>query len=114
MTVFTFKPGTRAEEDEWSSAGETITSADKLDAIRRVLEREGPILMEHKFLRGAREPDTRVFSEYGEFVKHLLGHARAGDKISVWSLWPFMRDTPPLAIGKCPDADGAVPKGGAY
>ena len=63
---------------------------------------------------GALGPATIVFSEFEDFEAYLTENARAGDKISVWSVWPFMRDTPPLATGKCPDADGAVPAGGAY
>jgi len=47
-------------------------------------------------------------------LAYLTEHARAGDEISVWSLWPFIRDTPPLAHGKCPAEDGAVPRKGAY
>jgi hypothetical protein len=55
-----------------------------------------------------------VFDDYEDFTAYLLENARAGDKVSVWSLWPYMRDTPPVASGKCPDADGAVPKKGPY
>jgi hypothetical protein len=78
------------------------------------LEEDGPVLVQHKFLRGGCGPHTAVFDDYDELVAYLLEHARAGDAISVWSLWPFMRDTPPLAYGKCPAEDGAVPKKGAY
>jgi hypothetical protein len=55
-----------------------------------------------------------VFEDYEDFIAYLTENARAGDKISVWSLWPFMRDTPPLAHGKCPSEDGAVPNKGPY
>jgi hypothetical protein len=109
-----FKPGYRVEADQWSVEGEKISSPEKLSAIKKVLETDGPILVDHRFLRGARGPDTLVFDDYEEFISYLTGNARSGDLISVWNLWPLMRDTPPLAQGKCPADDGAVPKGGAY
>ena len=104
-----FKPGCRVEADEWTCEGETITAPEKLLAIREVLINTGPVLVQHKFLRGARSPHEAVFDEYEEFVAYLTENALAGDKINVWSLWPLMRDTRPLAHGKCPDEDGAVP-----
>ena len=112
--MITFKHGYRVEADNWSLDGEKISSPDKLAAIKKVLEAEGPVVVDHRFLRGARGPDTLVFDDYEEFVGYLAENARSGDLITVWSLWPFMRDTPPLAQGKCPADDGAVPKGGAY
>jgi len=114
MTEIRFKPGVRVESDRWTIDGEKISSPDKLIAIRTVLEKEGPVVLEHKFLRGARGPHTLVFDDYGEFIAYLNESAHAGDKITVWNLWPFMRDTTPLAYGKCPAEDGAVPEGGSY
>jgi hypothetical protein len=112
--MITFKPGHRVEVDEWTLDGEKISSPEKLAAIRHSLESEGPVLVEHRFLRGSCGPDTLVFADYEEFTTYLVENARAGDLISVWSLWPFMRDTAPLAQGKCPADDGTVPQGGAY
>jgi hypothetical protein len=109
-----FKPGYRVEADEWTCDGEKISAPEKLAAVKKVLEESGPVLVEHRFLRGACAPDVMVFDDYDEFIGYLTERARSGDKISVWSLWPFMRDTPPLAHGKCPADDGAVPKRGAY
>jgi hypothetical protein len=114
MSERRFKPGCRVEADEWTLDGEKISAPEKLASIKKVLEEIGPVLMQHKFLRGARGPHEVVFDDYEEFIAYLSEHARAGDKISVWSHWPFMRDTPPLARGKCPAEDGAVPKHGAY
>ena len=114
MDRIKFKPGSRVETDDWSSGGESIVDPEKLRAIRMTLETHGPIVVNHRYLRGARAPSTLTFDDYEEFIAYLTEHARAGDAISVWSLWPFMRDTPPLARGKCPDEDGAVPEGGPY
>jgi hypothetical protein len=112
--MIVFKPGYRVEADKWSLDGEKITSSEKLDSIKKALEAEGPILVDHRFLRGGRGPDISVFDDYEKFVTYLTENARSGDLVTVWSLWPFMRDTAPLAQGKCPAEDGAVPKGGAY
>jgi hypothetical protein len=112
--MITLKPGCRVEPDSWSPDGEKITSPEKLAAVKQVLEKDGPVLVEHKFLRGARGPHTAVFDDYEDFITYLTEYARTGDKISIWSLWPFMRDSEPLARGKCPAEDGAVPEGGAY
>jgi hypothetical protein len=109
-----FKPGYQVDADEWTCDGEKISTPEKLAAIKAVLEKDGPILVQHKFLRGSRAPHEVVFDDYEDFILYLTEHARAGDKVSVWSLWPFMRDTPPLAYGKCPAEDGTVPKKGAY
>ena len=114
MTEIKFNPGYRVEADEWTREGEKISAPEKLAAIMKVLEKDGPILVEHKFLRGACAPHHAVLDDYDEFIAYLTKHARAGDKISVWSLWPFMRDTPLLAHGKCPAEDGTVPQKGAY
>jgi hypothetical protein len=114
MPTFIFRAGTRAASDDWSQDGEKITAPEKLVAIRAVLEKDGPVLVQHKFLRGGRGPATVAFDDFEDFEAYLIDNARAGDQITVWSLWPFMRDSPPLAHGKCPDADGAIPKGGAY
>src|ERR1051325_725898 len=114
MSEMKFRSGNRVDADEWTCDGEKISIPEKLSAIKRVLAESGPILVEHKFLRGGRAPHNVVFDDYEEFIAHLTEHARAGDKISVWNLWPFMRDTPPLVYGKCPAEDGAVPKKGAY
>lgn len=114
MTEIAFKPVAKVEADDWSLAGEKISAPEKLAAIQAVLGRGGPVVLEHKFLRGGRGPRTLAFDDYEELVSYLTENARAGDKITVWSLWPFMRDTPPLAAGKCPAEDGTVPNRGPY
>jgi hypothetical protein len=114
MPEMKFKPGHRVEADRWTYDGEKISAPEKLETIKLVLEKDGPVLVEHKFLRGSRAPHTAVFDDFDEFMEYLTVNARAGDKISVWNVWPFMRDTAPLAFGKCPADDGFVPKGGAY
>jgi hypothetical protein len=114
MTSLKFKPGIRTEIDGWTIAGEKFGTSEQLAAIKTVIEREGPVVLEHKFLRGGRGPHIAAFDDEELLLEYLAEHAHAGDKVSVWRLWPFMRDTPPLACGKCPDEDGTVPERGAY
>lgn len=109
-----FKPGCRADVDEWTCDGDKISDPEKLAAIETVLEKSGPVVLSHSFLRGGRGPSTIAFDDFEELTTYLTENARAGDHIAIWSLWPFMRDTPPLAQGKCPADDGAVPKKGPY
>lgn len=113
--TLTFKPGTRTEADEWSTDGQKITDPNRLGAVRELLEANGgPVLVEHRHLRGGCGPDHVVFHDFEDLTTYLSTNARAGDNIYVWNLESFLRDTEPLAHGKCPDADGAVPKKGPY
>jgi hypothetical protein len=111
----TFKPGTRIEIDEWSTDGKKITDPTSISAIRAVLNNHGgPVLLEHRYLRGARGPDHFVFHDFEDLTTYLVENARAGDNIYVWNLESLLRDSQPLTHGKCPDADGAVPRKGPY
>jgi hypothetical protein len=101
--MIVFKVGCRVEAHKSSLEGEKITSPEKLAAIKLVLEKDGPVVLEHKFFRGARSPHVAVFDDYEELMDYLVEHARTGDKIRVWSLWPFMRDTAQLP--RVPEAD---------
>ena len=104
----------RHEGDGWSSEGSKITSPENLEAIRSVLEKEGPILVKHWFYRGGSGPQHLVFDEFEDFLSYLNEHAYAGDAIDVWSVWQICKPESCIAEGKCPDEDGQVPKGGAY
>ena len=101
--MIVFKVGCRVEAHKGSLGGEKITSPEKLAAIKQVLEKDGPVVLEHKLFRGARSPHVAVFGDYEELMDYLGEHARGGDKIRVWSLWPCMRDTAQLP--RVPEAD---------
>lgn len=104
----------RGEDDGWTSDGRKITAPEALDSIRRCLDDEGPIIVEHRFYRGSCAPERSVFSDIEGFLEYLNAHASAGDSIHVWSFAAVCRDDNGLATGKCPDDDGMVPARGAY
>jgi hypothetical protein len=104
----------RSEADNWSSDGSKITDSAKLEAIRRTLENEGPIIVEHWFYQGASAPERLIFEAFDEFETWLNEQTYAGDAIDIWSWATACQPDTRLAEGKCPDDDGLVPKGGAY
>ncbi len=97
---------------EWSQEGRNILSPGQLAAIRDVLEKVGPVIVEHWFYYGGRSPGRLVFEDYEEFLAYLKANAKAGDALYVWELARVCRDDNTLAKGKYPDAQGRVPKGG--
>ena len=108
------KTGFFSEADEWLIDGAKITSPENLETIRKVLEDEGPIILEHRFYRGSSAPDRFVFDDYEDFKQYLDSEARAGDKIYGWNFAGICTAENTLASGKCPDDQGRVPKKGAY
>jgi hypothetical protein len=104
----------RSEDDGWNTEGRKITAPEALEAIRRCLEDEGPIVVEHWFYRGSCSPDRLVFDGYEEFAEYLESRTNAGDALHVWSFAAACRDDNELASGKCPDENEMVPRRGAY
>jgi hypothetical protein len=104
----------RNDADDWIPDGRKITSPEALDAIRRCLDEQGPIIVEHWLYRGSSAPERRIFEHYEAFIEYLDSKAFAGDSIYVWSFAATCRNDNELASGKCPDDDGLVPRRGAY
>jgi hypothetical protein len=104
----------RSEDDGWTADGRKITAPEVLDTIRRCLDEEGPIIMEHWFYRGSCTPDRIVFQDFDVFAAYLETQASAGDALQVWSFAAVCKDENELASGKCPDENGLVPTRGAY
>jgi hypothetical protein len=104
----------RIETDEWTSDGRKILSPENLAAIRDALENEGPIIVEHWFYYGSRAPDRFIFEDLDDFVEHVKTQSRIGDAFHVWSFFSVCKNENEIAAGKFPDADGCVPRKGAY
>lgn len=104
----------RAGTDGWSTEGPKITDPERLRAIERALEREGPIIVEHRQYRGASAPRRLIFEDFAKFMTWLHEDTFAGDAVWVWSYDAVCTDANDLAHGKCPDERGEVPRGGAY
>jgi len=103
-----------SEADEWTTDGARITAPENIQAIRRVLENEGPIVVEHRFYRGASAPNRIIFEDIDDFLEYLDKQASAGDAFRVWSFERVCTEGERLAYGKCPDDQNRVPKKGAY
>lgn len=103
-----------SEADDWSVDGRNILTPDRLEAIRRVLEDVGPVIIEHGHYRRARSRTRLIFEDYEKFTEYLATRAGPGDAFWVWDFFACCRDDNSLANGKYPDAGGRVPKGGAY
>ena len=102
------------EANDWSTEGRNILSADRLTAIREILENVGPAIVEHWFYYGSCSPERLVFDDYDKLLECLTANARPGDKFCLWNFAKVCRDDNTLANGKYPDAQDRVPKGGAY
>jgi hypothetical protein len=98
---------------EWSSEGHNILTADRLAAIREVLEKTGPVIVEHWFYYGGCSPERLVFEDYDELVAYITS-ANGGDAFHVWNYAQVCRDDNGLVNGKRPDSEGRVPLGGSY
>lgn len=93
----------RRRSQPWTTNGQS----------RGALENVGPVIVEHWFYCGSCSPERRVFEDYDEFLKYLRA-AKPGDAFHVWEFSRVCLDDNTLANGKYPDAQGRVPKGGAY
>ena len=108
------KVGFFSDKDEWRTDGAKITSPKNLANIRRVLEDEAPVIVEHWFYRRSTSPARFVFDDFEDFMSYMNENARAGDIIKVWNFGKTCTKQNMLAQGKCPDDADRVPRKGAY
>jgi hypothetical protein len=103
-----------SDGNEWTADGSNILAPDALAAIRHVLENVGPVIVEHWFYYGGRSPDRLVFEDFDELLAYLRENAKPGDALDIWNFAEVCRQDNRLIEGKYPDAQGRVPKRGAY
>jgi hypothetical protein len=99
--------------DEWTTEGHRITD-EMLAGIRKMIENESALVIEHRFYRGARAPHRFICDDYSALEAYLRNNAVPGDSFWFWSFEDCCRDDNSVASGKVPDTHGRVPKGGAY
>ena len=97
----------------WGTEGSVITDPANREKIRQAFE-ESDLIVRHWFLYGSSAPDRMIFSDFEEFKKYLRHKVKPGDALDIWSFEDVCRQDNLLLEGKKPDAEGRVPKGGAY
>lgn len=110
----TFRVWDRYEPDDWALDGDQITSSAQLDKIRACFAAFRILLVKHWHYRGSRAPSLFVVEDIDEFLDYLKSEAVAGDAIDVYDITESIADDRRVSFGKCPDAEGLVPKRGAY
>jgi hypothetical protein len=101
------------EDDDWTKAGSNILEPEALAKIEQVLERHGPVILEHRFYRGSSAPARLIFDDFDDLVGYVKSRARPGDSFYMWNYAELCRDDNNLVAGKYPDAQGRIPRGGA-
>ncbi len=98
---------------KWGQEAANVLAPQTLAAIKRAFEGSS-LIVEHRFLFGARAPDSFVFNDYEDFEEYLRNNAKPGDDFWFWPYNDLCRDDNAVANGKYPDSEGRVPTGGAY
>jgi len=99
---------------EWTMTGPRITDTDVLARLRRILDDESPLVVEHRFFQGSRAPHRFVCDDADALDEYLATRTRPGDSFYLWSFLECCTDERVVANGKVPDAEGRTPQGGAY
>lgn len=100
--------------DEWTTVGARIDDPEILKKIRDVIANESPVIVEHRFYRGARAPHRFVCDDVDEFDEYRRTKAVQGDSFFFWNFDACCTNANVLAAGKVPDAEGRTPTSGAY
>ena len=99
--------------DEWTYEGDVLQE-DAFDVLRRTIEDESDLLVEHRFYRGARAPAKFVCGDYGELREYIKKNASPGDSFYFWAIERCCTVENSAVKGRVPDALGRIPRGGAY
>jgi hypothetical protein len=101
-------------QDEWIKDGPVLTAPQVLEQLRRTIDSESALVVEHRFYRGARAPHRFVCDDYEDLAAYLATQTSAGDAFLLWRFEDCCTDKSAMASGKIPDVEGRVPRGGAY
>jgi hypothetical protein len=99
-------------QDGWREA-DHLLSANVVSRIQAALQ-DSPLILEHRFYRGARSPERSVFESWAQLLQYLQEAATPGDAFSLWSFDAACPEHATLLSAKYPDSDGRVPQFGAY
>jgi hypothetical protein len=100
--------------DEWTLAGPRITDEEVLSRLQKTIEDASPLIIEHRFYRGARAPHRFVCDDFEDLKRYLRTSTKEGDSLYFWLFEDCCREDNKAGYGKIPDAEGRVPQGGAY
>jgi hypothetical protein len=101
-------------DDDWNTEGARITDPAVVARLRKILEDESPLIVEHRFYLGASSPHWFVLTNGDELEEYLRSRTRPGDSIYMWNFGERCRTENAVALGKVPNVDGEVPRRGAY
>jgi|SRR5262245_12491413 len=100
--------------NEWTIDEELTIEQTRLGELRRILEHESALIVEHRFFKGGRAPQRFVCDDPDALTEYVRVNTRPGDALYFWRFEECCTDSNTVAKGKIPDAEGRIPIGGAY
>jgi hypothetical protein len=100
--------------DQWTSDGTNVMAEESRARLRKILDDESPLVVEHRFYRGSRAPTRFVCDDFEKLEQYMQTETSAGDSFWFWHFEDCCRDDNAVLNGKVPDAEGRTPKGGSY
>jgi hypothetical protein len=100
--------------DKWAKGGTTILEPAVQAQLRRIIEDESALVVEHRFYRGSRAPHRFVCDDFEELVEYVRASSSPGDAFLFWRFEDCCTDSNVAIGGKVPDSEGRTPVGGAY
>lgn len=100
--------------DIWSKKIRAVTDPELRGKLIKEMEDRGPVIVEHRFYRGASGPMWTVISDIEELDLMIEKHSRLGDDFWFWSFLDVCKDDNALGRGKVPDSEGRTPERGPY
>lgn len=102
------------DTDKWTTDGSVILSQERISRLRKIIEDESAVIIEHRFYRGGRAPYRFVSDDFDDIEQYLKSKTTPGDSIYFWRFEDCCREDNIEVNGKVPDEFGKVPKRGSY